>query len=219
MITKKCIVCGKEFTMYNYRKNTAKYCSIECQHKGITGDGNARHWLGRKDKEGNKSSFKKENIPWNKGKKLHYEVWNKGKKMKNIPWNKGKRMSEEIRKKMSESKKGTVNLKMRGENHPNWKGGTSELRKLIQALNLYREWRSSVFKRDDYTCQKCNKRGGRLHMHHIKPFYKIIKDNNIKTVDDAKQCKELWDVNNGQTLCIACHIQTDSYLVNQHKKS
>lgn len=45
-------------------------------------------------------------------------------------WNKGKKFSEEVRKKMSESKKGKISpckgkkrLNMLRENHPNWKGG------------------------------------------------------------------------------------------------
>ena len=30
-------------------------------------------------------------------------------------------------------------------------------------------------------------------------------------MEKAKKCKELWDINNGETLCIACHKKTDSY--------
>lgn len=55
----------------------------------------------------------------------------------------------------------------------------------------YREWRDSVFQRDDYTCQKCGLRGGELNAHHIKPFAKY-KDLRL-------------DVSNGITLCIDCH--------------
>lgn len=29
----KCLYCGKEFKIYPYRKNDAKYCSYECYHK------------------------------------------------------------------------------------------------------------------------------------------------------------------------------------------
>lgn len=32
-VTIKCQICGKEFEVKNYRKNTAKYCSYECSNK------------------------------------------------------------------------------------------------------------------------------------------------------------------------------------------
>jgi hypothetical protein len=60
-----------------------------------------------------------------------------------------------------------------------------------------RDWRRSVFERDDYTCQQCGKRGGRLHAHHIKAY---------------KDHPELRHVlSNGQTLCVECHKQTDTF--------
>ena len=34
-IIKKCIICNKEFKTSLYRKDTAKYCSQECQHKSL----------------------------------------------------------------------------------------------------------------------------------------------------------------------------------------
>ena len=60
-----------------------------------------------------------------------------------------------------------------------------------------REWREKVFKRDNWTCQDCKTRGGRLQAHHIIP-YKI-------------KPKLRHDINNGQTLCLECHKKTDSY--------
>ena len=55
----------------------------------------------------------------------------------------------------------------------------------------YKEWRVSVFERDDYTCQLCGERGGELNAHHIKPWAKF---------------KELrYERSNGVTLCKACH--------------
>lgn len=105
----------------------------------------------------------------------------------------------------------------KGEKHWNWKGGTSPLRKNIQALQQYKDWRKRVFERDNFTCQECNKVGRRIHAHHIFPFYKIIERYKIKNIEDALKCKILWDISNGKTLCISCHKQTDSYLVNQFK--
>lgn len=55
----------------------------------------------------------------------------------------------------------------------------------------YRVWRKDVYIKDNYTCQKCGKRGGDLNAHHIKSFSKF---------------EELrLSVANGSTLCNKCH--------------
>ena len=59
----------------------------------------------------------------------------------------------------------------------------------------------------------CDKIEKSLHAHHIKKFSKIIKEFNIKILEDAINCKELWDINNGITLCKKCHEK-----VRQHEK-
>ena len=41
------------------------------------------------------------------------------------------------------------------------------------------------------------------------PNMKIFK--TIKTVEDALKCHLLWDLENGETLCVPCHKKTDSY--------
>lgn len=76
-----------------------------------------------------------------------------------------------------------------------WKGGITrdDIRKSIQ----YKEWRSEVFKRDDYTCMECRARGKEIHAHHIKSMH--------RRPDLA------LDVNNGLTLCADCHRKTDNY--------
>ncbi len=82
---------------------------------------------------------------------------------------------------------------------------TTPLNKIIRESFEYREWIIAVFTRDDYTCQKCKTRGGYLEAHHIKLFSTILKENNILTIQDAKNCEELWNVDNGITYCVECH--------------
>jgi 5-methylcytosine-specific restriction endonuclease McrA len=65
--------------------------------------------------------------------------------------------------------------------------------------------------RDDFICTDCQKKGGILNVHHIKEFHIILEEYNIKDVNGAENCAELWDLNNGVTLCKSCHIK-------RHKK-
>lgn len=95
-----------------------------------------------------------------------------------------------------------------GVNNPNWRGGMTKIQVSIRSSFENRQWRSDVFQRDNYTCQDCGKNGLYLHAHHIQPFSKIIIKYNIKTIEDAKNCVELWNINNGVTLCKECHEKT-----------
>ena len=52
-------------------------------------------------------------------------------------------------------------------------------------------WRKAIFVRNDYTCRKCKKRGGKLHCHHIQNF--------------AQYSELRFDINNGITFCRDCH--------------
>lgn len=133
---------------------------------------------------------------WNKGMKIKVNTgrthFKKGNKLNagRIPWNKGKKRPEMIGNKL------------------NWKGGTTKIVALIRSMDEYLFWRSAVFQRDNWTCQTCGLRGVYLEAHHKKELIRIVIDNKIISVEDAKKCIELWDINNGVTLCEKCHNLT-----------
>ena len=80
-----------------------------------------------------------------------------------------------------------------GKENPNYKPWkTDEEREKGRLLLGYGEWRSNVYKKDDYTCVHCkNNKGGNLNAHHL---------------DGYDWCKEKrLDVQNGVTLCEMCH--------------
>lgn len=73
------------------------------------------------------------------------------------------------------------------------------------------KWRDSVYERDNFTCRECGQYGGKLNADHIKSFSSILLQFKINTVEEAYTCKELWNVSNGRTLCVACHKQTVNF--------
>ena len=102
---------------------------------------------------------------------------------------KGKNHTEKTRLKMSASRK--------GEQCHFWQGGITPINLKIRNSLEYKLWRESVFKRDNYTCVWCFKKGGKLNADHIKPFslYPELR----------------FAIDNGRTLCIDCHKKTDSF--------
>lgn len=61
----------------------------------------------------------------------------------------------------------------------------------------FKEWRKAVFERDNYTCQRCGLRGGKLEPHHIFRF--------------AYFPEFRFSVSNGMVLCQDCHQLTKKY--------
>jgi len=101
----------------------------------------------------------------------------------------GKKLSVETLLKMS--------LAHTGSKNHNWDGGKTKKSQRIRKSFQYRFWRANVLKRDDYTCLICKKRGGKLHVDHIKPF--------------ALYPELHFLLDNGRTLCISCHRKTETY--------
>jgi hypothetical protein len=85
-----------------------------------------------------------------------------------------------------------------GINHPRWTGNFKEYKHY--RIKKYKDWRTSVFKRDNYTCQMCNKKGVFLHPHHIKSYTYFPKLR--------------YEILNGVTLCINCHRNIHSLIGN-----
>lgn len=104
--------------------------------------------------------------------------------------------------------RGIPNLKNRGPNNSNWKGGITPENHKIRTSLEYKTWRREVFERDGYTCVHCGAKSGRgvrvvLHADHIKPFC-LYPD--LRTV-----------VSNGRTLCKDCHRETETFAMHVKK--
>ena len=74
--------------------------------------------------------------------------------------------------------------------------------KIIRQSVIYKAWRKLVFERDNYTCVLCEAKNGNgkfiyLHADHIKPF--------------ALHPELRFEVSNGRTLCVTCHLKTETY--------
>ena len=81
-----------------------------------------------------------------------------------------------------------------GPNSTHWKGGISKSRP--DSTYRYKNWRSTIFIRDNFTCNSCLQVGGVLHAHHIKGW--------------AKHPRLRYIISNGITLCEKCHRELHS---------
>jgi len=166
------------------------------------------------------NGFKKGNKPWNNGLSWSTEMLNKfrSKMVRNICEICSneyliKKSHANLRRTCSRVCGGLLrSIEKSKENHPmwgkknpscakeknrNWKGGITLVNKAIRNSAEFSRWRTMVFKRDDYTCQLCFNKGGKLNADHIKPFslYPELR----------------FELSNGRTLCIDCHKTTDTY--------
>jgi hypothetical protein len=97
--------------------------------------------------------------------------------------NYGKHHSNETRRKMSESHP-------RGEQHPNWNGGTSFEPYTIKWNETLKR---SIRERDRYTCRLCGKQQG----------------DKLFSIHHIDYCKKNCSPTNLITLCNPCHMRTN----------
>ncbi len=94
--------------------------------------------------------------------------------------------------------------KTRGEAHYQWKGGASKLNLSIRQMTENRRWMDAVKERDG-RCVRCQSVAD-LESHHVKPLSQIIDEFGITSRADARlYASEVWDIDNGITLCMRCH--------------
>jgi 5-methylcytosine-specific restriction endonuclease McrA len=82
------------------------------------------------------------------------------------------------------------------------------MRLLVDKINRtsrMAEWRHGVLERDGHTCQHCKYSGPYIVVHRKKPLIKIFEDNNIISYTQAMSSDEVFDLDNGITLCTPCH--------------
>lgn len=159
------------------------------------------------------SRMKEHNIPIRTASQRKQGVLNPsyGKLGENSPrWN--MRHSQETKVKIS--------LKVpRGTGHFRWKEPSQRIERVnvqIRTSTHMKRWRLRVLERDNHVCVFCGETQD-LHVDHIVPFSEIKRRNNIVSLRDAITVDELWDTNNGRTLCKACHEKTPTW--GNRKKS
>jgi 5-methylcytosine-specific restriction endonuclease McrA len=84
--------------------------------------------------------------------------------------------------------------KFSGEHHYLWNPNkTLEERIDRRRIPGYLEWRRSVYERDNYTCQICGRRGGRLAAHHVFNYADhkelgLVVDNGVTMCGEKGGC-------------------------------
>lgn len=204
-----CAVCEKPFTSYG---PTPKYCSLSCKGR----DQSSEHYakigalsLGKARRQrvrtGRQNTCKHcGEVFYADGKRRYCDkCQDRSPKGAYVARDKtrqcavcGKRFEPELkhshRKTCSEQCFRTFrSVLQQGEKSHRWQGGKTDEARLVRGSLTYAQWRDNVFKRDNFTCQMCKRRGDKLAAHHIVPF---ASNPELRT-----------DERNGITLCWPCH--------------
>lgn len=138
--------------------------------------------------------------------KKGFTPWNKGLKTGLVPKTaikKGQHLSQSTEFKKSHCLNKGIS-KPRGEKASNWQGGKTAKIKLLRNSVEFADWRTDVFVRDNYTCQKCGAKNGNGKRITLHPHHKIP----VSVAPD-----KIFDVNNGETLCYDCHYSINHWEV------
>jgi hypothetical protein len=197
LIQTKCKYCSKKIMVnkHQFDRGRGKFCSMSC--RGLFLSLQPNHFGGKRNvfKGTHTAEARKKMSDFAKNRSIPQEIREKISRTLT-----GKSyLSIEARKKMS--------LRFIGDKNPSWKGGLSKLHKSERRIAMntvdYQLWRTAVFMRDNYTCQICGQRGLTLNADHVKPWYKYPELR--------------YAIDNGRTLCVECHRQTDTYAKRSFK--
>lgn len=173
--------------------------------------GSAHPFFGKHFTAQHKARIGAKSREWHAKNKLSIEAIEKIRQasLGRIPWNKGLTKETDARVVQYAVSGGRARMGKsqpwnQGENHPNWKGGTTLERVRVWGTAVYRSWREAVFARDAYTCVQCGSKNGdgngktvKLNADHIKPWVYFPELR--------------FEISNGRTLCVPCHRKTPTF--------
>ena len=183
MLAKVCESCNNEFFVKPYRFSVARYCSYACY--GISCRGIVPKSAFKKGVRASpETEFKRGNGH------PYYGISSPalGKHWKRTP---------ESIKRQADKQRWIARPTTRGDKHHNWQGGISPINRRLRNRIEQKLWREAIFVRDEHTCVLCGAKNTYLNADHVKPFA-LFPELRLS-------------LDNGRTLCVPCHEQTDTY--------
>jgi hypothetical protein len=228
---KICVVCQKEFSVPKWRLNSSSTCSWTC--KSNLQSIKLKNRVHSKE-HNEKVSFAKRKGYFGSCNQCRKPIWIRPFEKKHAYhfcnkdcWVAFKRsnsnFSKEIAQKATKTKiqNGTI---VKGPDYWNWKGGIYPIKLMIYGSKKMKEWRTIIFERNLYKCCLCFTRKD-LRAHHIYYLSQLLQDAYTEYSKDYVRENfatmiELWDINNGITLCNTCHrkVHIDPNLLSTTKQ-